>query len=191
MGCMSAGKGTSLARAGAIAVLAVALAACAPPSPPAPPDDPQPSTSPTSEAATGWAVHDFWLVSNNLPQTIDGVSCDSPYGPWHLTLGGDLEDFGLVSIEAFYEMTIDPVTLTGPVTGTEHSVATSGDTYDGGSTGTATLTEEGDGYLIHFELDYNVIWSSTNVVILPGQENLAGHITREASIIPATAEECA
>ncbi|MEQ1735668.1 MAG: hypothetical protein ABL886_04610 [Rhodoglobus sp.] len=187
---MSAGNGISLARAAVIAVIAVALAGCAPGTP-APPDDPPPASStPTPEAEAGWAVHDFWLVTNNRPQTIDGVSCDSPFGPWHLTLGGDLEEFDLVSIDAFYEMTIDPATLTGPVTGTEHSVTTGGDTYDGGSTGTATLTEEKDGYLIHFELDYNVIWSSTNVVIMPGQENLAGHITREASITPATEEDC-
>ena len=185
MVCMSAGKRSILA----IVVLAVALVGCAPPSPP-PPDDPPPATSSPTPEAVGWAVHDFWLVSNDLPQTIDGVSCDSPYGPWHLTLGGDLEDFQLESITAFYEMTIDPATMTGPVTGTEHSVTTSGDRYDGGSTGTAKLTEEGDGYLIHFELDYNVIWSSSNVVILPGQENISGHIAREASITPATAEDC-
>jgi hypothetical protein len=189
MGSMSAGRGTSVHVAAAIAVVAIVLAGCSTP-PPAPPDDPPPATSTPTPEPVGWAVHDFWLVSNDLPQTIDGVSCDSPYGPWHLTLGGDLEDFQLESITAFYEMTIDPATLTGPVTGTEHSVTTSGDRYDGGSTGTATLTEEGDGYLIHFELDYKVIWSSSNVVILPGQENLAGHIAREASITPATPEDC-
>jgi hypothetical protein len=191
MGCMSAGNGTFLARgAAAFALVAVALAGCAPPAPPPPPDPPPAPPSPTSEPIAGWAVHDSWPVGNGQPQNIDGVSCDSPDGPWHLVFSGDLAAFGLSSLDAYYDVTFDPATGIGPVTGKERSVTTDGDVYAGGSTGTATRTEEGDGYLIRFETDFKVIWTSPNIVIMPGQETLTGHVSREASIIPATSEEC-
>ena len=181
---MSTGKGIL-----AIAVLAAMLAACAPAGPPTP-DDAQPSTSPPiPDPETGWAIHDSWHLANGLDELVDGVSCESPYGPWHLVLSGDLAAFGLSSFDAYYDVTIDPASGSGTLTGSESQTTTSGDTYVGGSTGTATL--DSDATLMSLVIDSVVTWSSPNIIILPGQETIHSHVEHELDVIAATAEECA
>jgi hypothetical protein len=121
---------------------------------------------------------------------MDGVSCDSPYGPWHITISGDLAAAGWSSFNAFFDITLDPNTGTGTLTGEERSVTTDGQTYAGPSTGTAVITPEGDGYLIKLEIDFDILWTNPRNPPLPGQERIRGHSSRELHVIGATDQEC-
>lgn len=138
----------------------------------------------------GYAIHDVWTLGNGLAQHMDAVSCDSPYGPWHVVISGDLAAAGWSKVDAYYDIVADPNTGTGTLSGEEHSVATNGDTYDGHSTGTVQVTPNGEGYLMKLEIDDDIIWRSQIAVILPGQEHIGGHKSRELDVIPATDDEC-
>lgn len=166
-------------------VICAALTGCAP-GPGSGPDDGRTSTPDPPVGPAGFAIHDGWTLGNGGVQKMDAVSCDSEFGPWHVVASGDLAALGLTSLDASFDFTLDPSSGSGPLTGTESSVTTDGDSYVGGSTGTATL----DGDLITLEYDYDVTWSSPNMIILPGQEKITGHNSHELHVIAATAEEC-
>jgi hypothetical protein len=137
----------------------------------------------------GYAIHDTWTVQNGEIQTIDGVSCESPYGPWHLELSGDLS--GWESFDADYDVRTDPATGKGELTGSELSVDTTGGKYEGTSVGTSTITEAGEGYLMALEIDYDVIWTQPPPFdSAQDQQRLTGHISRQVDIIAATDAEC-
>jgi hypothetical protein len=165
------------ARRAAVTVLvgAAGLAGCASQRNTPPPPPP---------AVDGYAIHDIW-VAGDVQQHMDAVNCDSPYGPWHVVISGDLAAGGWSSLDAYYDIVADPTTGTGTLTGEEHSVAVGGDRYDGTSTGTVQVSPGGEGYLITMEIDDNIIWTNPN-----GQEQLGGHKSRELDVIPATEQEC-
>ena len=137
----------------------------------------------------GFAIHDTWTVQNGEIQTIDGVSCESPYGPWLLELSGDLS--GWESFDADYDVRTDPATGRGELTGSELSVDTTGGKYEGTSVGTSAITEAGEGYLMALEIDYDVIWTQPPPFdSVQDQQRLTGHISRQVDIIAATDAEC-
>ena len=139
----------------------------------------------------GYAVHDVWTLRNGFAQHMDGVSCDSPYGPWHIVVSGDLAAAGWSSLNAYYDIVADPNTGKGTVTGEEHSVTTDRQTYDGTSNGTAQVVEDGDKYLIKLEIDYDIVWDTPqDLEDLTGQDKIEGHVARELRVIPATEQEC-
>ncbi len=139
----------------------------------------------------GYAIHDVWTPGNGAAQHMDAVSCDSPYGPWHVVISGDLAALGLSSLSAYFDIVADPSTGTGTLTGEEHSVTTNSETYDGPSTGTAQVVPVGDGYLIKLEIDYDLIWDTPDdLEDLLGKDRVKGHSSRQLKVIPATAEEC-
>jgi hypothetical protein len=153
-----------------------------------------PSALPSSEAVkkpAGYAIHDVWTPKGGaVSQKMDGVSCSSPHGPWHITISADNAAAGLSSFNAFYDITMDPSTGKGTLTGEEHSVTTDGQNYDGKSTGTAAITPEGAGYLIKLEIDFDVLWRNPKNPPPPGQERIKGHSSRELHVIGATGQEC-
>jgi hypothetical protein len=140
----------------------------------------------------GYAIHDIWTLRNGMEQKMDGVSCDSPYGPWHVVISGDLAAAGWSRFNAYYDIVADPNTGKGTVRGEEHSETTERHTYDGTSNGTAQITANGDGYLIKLEIDYDITWDTPeDTEDILGQDKITGHITRDLDIIPATDQECA
>jgi hypothetical protein len=139
----------------------------------------------------GYAIHDTWTLRNGQLQKMDGVSCDSPYGPWHVVISGDLAAAGWTSFNAYYDIVIDPNTGKGTVKGEEHSVTTERHTYDGTSSGTAVMTPNGENYLIKMEIDYDIVWDTPDdLEDILGQDKISGHISRELDVIPATESEC-
>jgi hypothetical protein len=141
----------------------------------------------------GYAIHDVWtLKGNNGKQNMDAVNCDSPHGPWHVVISGDLAAMGWTKLDAYYDITIDPATGNGTVRGEEHSVTVENHTYDGSSTGTAVMTPDGDNYLIKMEIDYDVTWRTPTGIekYAPGRDRIRGHVSRELHVIPATDKEC-
>jgi hypothetical protein len=72
----------------------------------------------------GYAIHDVWKHKGaTTSQNMDGVSCDSPHGPWHIKISGDN---GWSSVNAYYDITLDPNTGNGTLAGEEHNVTTDG-----------------------------------------------------------------
>jgi hypothetical protein len=140
----------------------------------------------------GYAIHDTWDLPNGSEQKLDGVSCDSPYGPWHVVISGDLAANNWRSLNAYYDIELDPATGKGTVTGEEHSVTTESHTYDGSHHGTAQIAPKGtDGYLITMEIDYDLVWDTPDdLEDILGQDKIKGHVSRELDVIPATEQEC-
>jgi len=139
----------------------------------------------------GYAIHDVWTVGNGGQQHLDAVNCDSPFGPWHVVISGDLAALGWRSLNAYYDITGDPATGTGKLTGEEHSVTLTNETYDGPSTGTAQFSEAGDGYLIKLEIEYDLLWHTpSGMEVLLHQEHIRGHSSRELHVVSATDQEC-
>jgi hypothetical protein len=143
----------------------------------------------TVKTPGGYAIHDAWQTGNG-PQHMDGVSCESPYGPWHVVISADLAAAGLTKLEAYYDITLDPATGKGPVRGEEHSATTDGFTADGTQTGTAELVPDGDNYVIKMELDDNITLHDPHGPMLPGQDRLTGHKQRQLRVTPATEKDC-
>jgi hypothetical protein len=145
----------------------------------------------TVKTPGGYAIHDTWTLRNGWEQTMDGVNCDSPYGPWHVVISGDLAAAGWSKLDAYYDITADPNTGKGTVRGEEHSVTTSRETYDGMSSGSAEVVPNGDNYLIKLEIDYDVIWDTpSDMEDILGQDRITGHVSRELDVVPATDQEC-
>jgi hypothetical protein len=139
----------------------------------------------------GYAIHDIWTLRSGFAQKMDGVSCDSPYGPWHVVISGDLAAAGWSSLNAYYDIKADPNTGKGTVSGEEHSVTTDGQTYDGTSSGTAEVLPNGENYLIKLEIDYDIVWDTPDdMEDITGQDKITGHVSRELDVIPATDQEC-
>jgi hypothetical protein len=137
----------------------------------------------------GYAIHDVWKYGD-VPQNMDGVSCESPYGPWHVKITGDNAANGWASFDAYFDIRLDPNTGKGTLTGEEHSKTTDGQSYDGPSTGTAVLTPDGDNYLIKLEIDFDILWRNPRNPPLPGREHIKGHSSRELHVKGATEQEC-
>jgi hypothetical protein len=182
---------TRVARVASAVLLAVsALTACrSEGATPQQANQTQPSEIP-SKTRTGYAIHDVWKVGSGPGQHMDGKSCESPHGPWHVVISADLAAYGWASFNAYLDVTLDPATGKGTVRGEEHSVGTNGDTYDGPTTGTAELTPDGSNYLIKMELDHDIVWKTKTAVQLPGQERIKGHKSRELHVVPATKQDC-
>ena len=139
----------------------------------------------------GYAIHDIWTLRNGFAQHMDGVSCDSPYGPWHVVISGDLAAAGWSSLNAYYDIKADPNTGKGTVSGEEHSVTTDRQTYDGSSNGTTEVLPNGENYLMKLEIDYDIVWDTPNdMEDITGQDKITGHVSRELDVIPATDQEC-
>jgi hypothetical protein len=139
----------------------------------------------------GYAIHDVWTLRSGFQQKMDGVNCDSPYGPWHVVISGDLAAAGWASLNAYYDITADPNTGKGTVRGEEHSVTTDQQTYDGTSTGSAEVLPDGENYLIKLEIEYDIIWDTPNdMEDITGQDHITGQVSRELHVIPSTDQEC-
>jgi len=131
----------------------------------------------------GYAIHDVWQPSG---QHNDAVSCDGPYGPWHIVISGDMSQF--TSFNAYFDITLDPDTGKGTLSGEEHSVDIYGSSADGPSNGTAQIVEDGENYVINLEYDYDI------ALAYPAQpwnnQRLQGHNSRQLHVVPATEAEC-
>jgi hypothetical protein len=176
---------TTLTAALAIVLSATALAGCASGSSKAG------GSSPAAPKQTGYAVHDVWLAGS-AEQKLDGVSCKSQFGPWHIVMSADLAAQNLTKLNTFYDITLDQSTKKGTLTGEEHSATAGGDTFDGTAKGTTEIAPDGQNYLIKIELDYEVTWHRANGTSKDpsGNEHMKGHRTRELHVTPATAKDC-
>lgn len=174
----------------AVAAIVVVLTACAPPAPPNPPGppDPPPSPTPTAEAG-GWAIHS----TRELPDvtgTYEAINCESPYGPWHIVIGTSAT---FTAFDAYFDVTLDPTTGKGPLTGVEHTAWPDGLKTDGtyAGTGTIAVTDDPDAARsLTLEYDQTIHWQDPHG--LPGQQDYTNtsHVVRDVEVIPATDEEC-
>ncbi len=191
---MSAGNRIhrSLAAAISTLVILVSVAACSPPAPPVPPPPPppDPTSTPTAEAAAGWAIH-FEDVRPNVTGHYDAVSCASPYGPWHVVVTTSLTT---TAFTVFYDFTVDPTTGIGPLTGTEQTAWPDGLATNGTYTGTATIAvtdDPGASRSLTLAVDESIMIHDPHPVRSAEADYLQKrHVDHELLVIPATDEEC-
>ena len=127
----------------------------------------------------GFAIH-----ATDQAYSYDGVSCESPFGPWHIVITGSATQYA--SHQAYWDVTLDEASATGPVSGEEHSVGFEGlAVYDGSYAGTASLADAGDGYVMKLSIDSQGTLDAGGI-----RTPVSSHLDRELDVIPATEEEC-
>jgi hypothetical protein len=139
---------------------------------------------------SGWAIHDSLHPEQSAAGFMhyDAVSCDSPFGPWHITVS--FEESSNLSHVVTFDVILNADGV-GTVTGNEVSTWDTGLNVTGSSTGTAQLTKVGI-----VEGEYELLLDYVEMVSYsyPGMPWLNTHSEthhiKTIKVIPATMDEC-
>ena len=138
----------------------------------------------------GWAIHDSLHPEQSAAgfMQYDAVSCESPFGPWHITVSFDVP--GNLSQNVSFDVVLNTDGI-GTVTGSEISTWNDDSNVTGSSTGTAQLTKVG---IVEGEYELRLDYVEMVDINYPGrpwlnthQEN---HHIKTIKVVPATMEEC-
>lgn len=139
---------------------------------------------------TGWAIHDSLHPEQSAAGFMhyDAVSCESPFGPWHITVSFD-EPSNLSQAVSF-DVVLNPDGI-GTVTGSEISAWDDGLNVTGSSSGTAQLTKVG---IVEGEYELRLDYTESVDYNYPGKPWLNTHSEihhiKTIKVIPATTEDC-
>lgn len=171
-----------------LSAIALVVSGCAPPTPPTPSDSPTPDPSPSAEG-TGWAIN-FEENTGAVIGTYTGLSCDSPYGPWHVVVTTSATT---TAFDVFFDFTADE-TGVGPLTGSERTAWPDGYTSNGTYSGTATIAVTDDpeaSRSLTLSYDQTIQLHDPNAITAAEQNRtLENHRVKEMVIEPAAEGEC-
>ncbi len=152
------------------------------------PSDPTTTIAPAPAAFSGWAIQDsITSEQSGLVTNYDAISCESELGPWRIV--ASFEVAGNLTQNVFYDVTLSADgtgSLTGPLTGEEHTTWDDGSAVDGTYTGTATLTPSADAFVL--TLDYDEAITITDPIA--GAQSQTGHRTKDLDVGPAAPADC-